>query len=427
MSASPDEAHERLARWFERASALEGDARAALVEEARAEDAALAAELERLLRLDADGDGDEATLARPAVVALEGAVRDALADARQERRAGPPPPERIGPYRVVAELGRGGMGVVYEAVQETPERHVAVKVLRADVVTPEMLRRFEQESRVLARLNHPGIAQIFESGTDRSGDRPLPFLAMELVEGVPVTEHCRANGLDVERRLELIAEIADAVDHAHRRGVVHRDLKPANVLVDRTGRTTVLDFGVAVTLEIESHVSTMHTEVGEVIGTLSYMSPEQVAGRAGRHEKPGRVIIQTRDPQHPAVRYAARHDVLGFLVYELRDREEVGYPPFRRLSLVRIDAVDEERARRVAARIAAEARRRPEVSRHEVEVLGPAPAPIARLRNRYRFRVLLRGTSRGALRRVTAALVAIKDDIDKKVRVALDVDPVSML
>lgn len=152
----------------------------------------------------------------------------------------------------------------------------------------------------------------------------------------------------------------------------------------------------------------------------------QVAGRAGRHERPGKVIVQTRDPAHPAIRHASRHDVAGFLEHELRDRGEVGYPPFRRLALVRVDAVDEDLARQTAARFAAHARRQVEIANREVEVLGPAPAPIARLRNRYRFRVLLRAYQRPPLRRVLRALQALVGK-DRKVRVALDVDPVSML
>jgi primosomal protein N' (replication factor Y) (superfamily II helicase) len=151
----------------------------------------------------------------------------------------------------------------------------------------------------------------------------------------------------------------------------------------------------------------------------------QVAGRAGRHERPGRVIIQTRDPEHPAIRFAATHDVAGFLAHELRDREEVGYPPFRRLALIRVDAIGEEDARQTAALFASQALR--EAERSGVEVLGPAPAPIPRLRNRYRFRVMLRAPSRAALRRVVSALLGLRSEVDRKVRVALDIDPVSML
>ncbi len=244
-------------------------------------------------------------------------------------------------------------------------------------------------------------------------------------------------GLGTEKLESTIAEVFPQARVARLDRDVAAGAKSEKVL-DRV-RAGEIDVLVGTQMVTKGHDLPGVTLVGVVNADSALSMPDfraaergfqllvQVAGRAGRHDKPGRVVIQTRDPQHPAVRYAAKHDVLGFLVYELRDREEVGYPPFRRLSLVRIDAVDEDRARQVAGRLASEARKRVEVSRHQVEVLGPAPAPIARLRNRYRFRVLLRGTSRGALRRVTAALVAIKDDIDKKVRVAIDVDPVSML
>jgi primosomal protein N' (replication factor Y) len=154
----------------------------------------------------------------------------------------------------------------------------------------------------------------------------------------------------------------------------------------------------------------------------------QVAGRAGRHDRQGHVLIQTRDPDHPAVRFAARHDVPGFLEHELRDRREVGYPPFRRLGLVRVDGPSEQDTRRVAAKLAAHARSAPEVAARRCEVLGPAPAPISRLRGRFRFRLLLRAEERPALRAVLRAVQqAWQAEPDRRARVAIDVDPVSML
>ena len=137
--------------------------------------------------------------------------------------------------------------------------------------------------------------------------------------------------------------------------------------------------------------------------------------------------MQTRDPKHPAVRHATHHDVAGFLSQELRDRRELRYPPFSRLALVRIDAVDENAARKAAARLAADARSTDECASRAVEVLGPAPAPIARLRARYRFRVMLRSTERGPLRAVVGRLSVAKAKMDRRIRVAIDIDPVSML
>ncbi len=148
----------------------------------------------------------------------------------------------------------------------------------------------------------------------------------------------------------------------------------------------------------------------------------QVAGRAGRGQSPGSVLIQTWQPEHPAVRLAAHHDVDAFVERELRDREELGYPPFRRLALVRIDAVEESRAREAADRLARLARR---AAGPRVEVLGPAPAPLARLRNRYRFRFLVRAVERAELRPVLLAVA--RAGADRAVRVAIDVDPMSML
>ena len=153
----------------------------------------------------------------------------------------------------------------------------------------------------------------------------------------------------------------------------------------------------------------------------------QVAGRAGRHERQGKVLIQTRDPKHAAVRFATRHDVSGFLAHELSDRHEVGYPPFGRIALLRVNAVDEDVARTAAGQLAAHARSTHEVVTRKVEVLGPAPAPIARLRNRYRFRVFLRAKERRPLRDVVATLLPLRDKLNRKVRFVIDIDPVSML
>ena len=153
----------------------------------------------------------------------------------------------------------------------------------------------------------------------------------------------------------------------------------------------------------------------------------QVAGRAGRHERKGRVFIQTYQPEHPAIRFAKRHDVEGFLLHELGDRREVGYPPFARLALVRVDAIDPGAAAAAAEKLAAVLRRLAPVRSGAVEVLGPAPAPLARLRGRYRHRIMLRAKERPALRAVFADLQRAIAELDRQVRAVIDVDPVSML
>jgi primosomal protein N' (replication factor Y) len=150
----------------------------------------------------------------------------------------------------------------------------------------------------------------------------------------------------------------------------------------------------------------------------------QVAGRAGRGDSPGRVIVQTYDPDHAALAFAKRHDVEGFLERELADRRELGYPPFSRIALVRVDAVDEGVAKRAAAELAHAARAAAE---RGVEIVGPAPAPIARVRNRYRFRVMLRSPERAALRKALVAVEKGRAVLTGDVRVVVDVDAVQLL
>lgn len=176
--------------------------------------------------------------------------------------------QHLGNYRIVRVLGRGGMGVVYLAEQQQPQRQVAIKLI-AGVQDAQTLARFRREADLLARLAHPGIAQIFEVGTEAE----RPFLAMEYVDGQPLSEF--AAGLTREQRLELLACICDAVDHAHGRGVVHRDLKPSNILVGSDGAPKVLDFGIAF-LSVPG-VETL-TATGVLLGTPAYMSPEQAIG-----------------------------------------------------------------------------------------------------------------------------------------------------
>ncbi|MBC7773412.1 MAG: protein kinase, partial [Pyrinomonadaceae bacterium] len=177
--------------------------------------------------------------------------------------------------------GEGGMGTVYEAEQLSPRRLVALKAIRRGFASRQMLRRFQQEAHILGCLQHPGIAQIYDAGAaDDGADADEAYFVMELVRGSPLTQHARS--LSVRDRLALIADVCDAVHHAHQRGIIHRDLKPGNILVDPAGgrgrgQPKVLDFGVARTSDNQQPGETIRTIAGQMVGTLSYMSPEQIA------------------------------------------------------------------------------------------------------------------------------------------------------
>jgi len=187
------------------------------------------------------------------------------------------PGTNLGGFLVLHAIGSGGMGVVYAAQQDRPRRTVAIKVLRRGYRHPEILRRFEHEAEVLGRLLHPGIAQVYAF---HPGTRSVPaHLVMELVAGPPLTDYARAEQLPLAARVGLIAKLADAVQHAHERGVIHRDLKPANVLIAPGGQPKVLDFGIARATGADMQRITMQTAPGQLMGTLTYMSPEQLRGR----------------------------------------------------------------------------------------------------------------------------------------------------
>jgi len=190
-------------------------------------------------------------------------------------------PSSVGPYTVVGRLGEGSFGVVYEAEQEHPKRRVAVKVLRAGLYSKTQLSRFRTEWDALGRLNHSGIANVHAAGTGEVvfPDRPsveLPYLAMELVRGQDLVTHVEDLQLDRESRLKLFAEVCDAIHYAHEQSVIHRDLKPRNIVVDASCQPKILDFGVA---RITDQERTQNTRTGDVIGTVRYMSPEQLFGR----------------------------------------------------------------------------------------------------------------------------------------------------
>jgi serine/threonine protein kinase len=282
---------------FQEAADVPVRERAAVVAARCGADARLRAEVESLLaQLETTGGG---FLEDPAFAASPGGSG-----------AIPVPlPERLGHYQIIRLIGQGGMGVVYEAEQENPRRRVALKVIRPGLVSPSLLARFRREARALGQLKHPGIAQIYEAGTLPAiggiGSEQ-PYLAMELVEGRGLDEYSRTAGLNARARLELVARVCDAVQHAHERGVVHRDLKPGNILVEEgTGHQAlgtregtkpptpvpgtqspvptpkILDFGIARITDAATQAATLQTDVGQLLGTLPYMSPEQLGGGTG--------------------------------------------------------------------------------------------------------------------------------------------------
>ncbi len=190
-----------------------------------------------------------------------------------------PPPTHIGPYAIVRELGHGGMGLVYLARQDTPlRRDVAIKVIRPGTADPETLARFATERQVLARMAHPAIARVFDAGTTEAG---LPYFVMELAQGPAITDYCDQEELHLDARLALFRTVCEAVHHGHQRGIIHRDLKPSNVLVtqvDGHAAPKVIDFGIAKAVNGTPLDDSVHTRAGAIVGTLNFMSPEQIRG-----------------------------------------------------------------------------------------------------------------------------------------------------
>ncbi len=260
-AAGTASAFDWLENQFHRLAALGEAERCAELDRLRARTPTLTSELESLLLSELRGEG------LPAAT-WAGAAEGGREPADAHRH--------IGPYRLEREIGRGGMGVVYEAEQSAPlRRRVAVKVL-SGAWSALQLQRFESERLTLARMSHPNVAAVYDAGSTSSG---CPFFVMELVDGTPITHAADACRADIEQRLHLFCEVCLGVEHAHSKGVIHRDLKPTNVLasVECGGpRVKVIDFGIA--KDLREAACAELTVAGEALGTPSYMSPEQAGG-----------------------------------------------------------------------------------------------------------------------------------------------------
>ncbi len=257
----------RLPDLFHHALGLRGSERDKYLHESCGEDAELRTRLEELLRAEEDELEEELGL---------NAVRDLLDGLDPGARPTVPG------YQLHECIGRGGMGAVYRASAESTGDTVALKILSNPLSTPEIQRRFQYEADVLGRLDHPGVATVFEAGWFDTDYGPQPFYAMELIEGHDIVEYAGSHSLNLRQRLELLTGVCDAVHFAHQKGVIHRDLKPANIMVADDGVPRVLDFGIARATDADLARTTRkyQTRTGDIVGTVGYMSPEQAAGRA---------------------------------------------------------------------------------------------------------------------------------------------------
>jgi tetratricopeptide (TPR) repeat protein len=242
-------------------------------------DAVLRAGVTRLLESDgraASGFLEPPAAFRPSTFAGErGSIpQDQAALQAAQRWVG----RRIAGYVLVRAIGVGGMGAVYEATQDRPRRTVALKLMQGALASPQRLRRFVTEAEILADLHHPNIAQVYAAGTGHEDPDGAPYIALELIpDAAPITRFVQERRLECRASLELFLEVCDALQYVHQRGVIHRDLKPANILVDAAGRPRVIDFGVARLVEGDP-AATRLTDARQLVGTLAYMSPEQVRG-----------------------------------------------------------------------------------------------------------------------------------------------------
>jgi serine/threonine protein kinase len=288
-------------------------ARAAILDRECGGDDELRRRVEALLQAH---DGPGSSLDQPAD---PGATGDVVPGRWVDPQALPPlsegPGSRVGPYKLLQLLSEGGMGAVFLAEQERPVRRmVALKVIKAGMDSARVVARFEQERQALALMDHPHIAKVLDAGTTAFG---RPYFVMELVKGIPLTRFCDQEHLTPRERLELFVPVCQAVQHAHQKGIIHRDLKPSNVLValyDGRPVPKVIDFGVAKATGQRLTERTLFTEVGQVVGTLEYMAPEQA--------ELNNLDIDTR-----ADIYA-----LGVILYELL----TGAVPFSRKELEKV-------------------------------------------------------------------------------------------
>src|SRR3954452_8659809 len=259
MSASSTKARE----LFVAAVKLAPDLWDAYLKEACDGDEALRDRVHNLLV----ADKEAGSFLEPAVAALAVTNEESVSER---------PGTVIGPYKLLQQIGVGGMGAVWMAEQTQPvQRKVALKVIKAGMDSQQVVARFEAERQALALMDHVNIARVFDGGTTENG---RPYFVMELVHGVPITKYCDDNHLTPRQRLELFVPVCQAIQHAHQKGIIHRDVKPSNVMVtlyDGKPVPKVIDFGVAKATEQTLTERTLFTQYGTLVGTLEYMSPEQ--------------------------------------------------------------------------------------------------------------------------------------------------------
>ena len=300
--------------------------------------------------------------------------------------AGPTIDERpgsvIGPYKLLQQLGEGGFGVVFMAEQQQPvRRKVALKIIKPGMDSKQVVARFEAERQALALMDHPNIARVLDGGTTESS---RPYFVMELVKGIPITEFCDKNRLTPRDRLELFIPVCQAVQHAHQKGIIHRDLKPSNVLVttyDDKPVPKVIDFGVAKAIEQKLTEQTLFTRIGQIIGTLEYMSPEQASLNALDVDTRADVyalgvllyelltgttplckdrfqgvaflemlrLIREEEPPKPSTRLTESGDALAsFAVYRKSDSQKLPKLVQGELDWIAMKALEKDRGRRYA-------------------------------------------------------------------------------